>query len=161
MLVAALCHLSGSSNVSSPAFNAVQLITKEYPPQFRRKNFFFESFPDVDDQMWLYEWCGWSNVIVWLCGWPVEENSRDRSLPRLVSNPSGFPLTSIMISSRISSFTYIFFHQDNVHFQGFIGCWFFVGGLGFLNVFSLLTVLFQTARIWWETSQRFWSMKIS
>ena len=30
MYDAALCHLSGSSDVSSPAFNAVQLITKEY-----------------------------------------------------------------------------------------------------------------------------------
>ena len=45
-------------------------------------------------------------------GWRLEENSRDRSLPRLVPNPSGLRLTSIMIGFRIP-ITIIFFDNLN------------------------------------------------
>ena len=47
-------------------------------------------------------------------GWRLEENSRDRSLPRLVPNPSGLRLTSIMIGFHIP-INIIFFDSLNVY----------------------------------------------
>ena len=47
-------------------------------------------------------------------GWRPEENSRDRSLPRLVPNPSGLRLTSTMIGFHIP-ITIIFFDSLNVY----------------------------------------------